>query len=116
MIVGSVFSRRRMNGLTSVPQRAPRLRGHRIARSARRTASERFQRAEEPGLRNSMIDHSSDRRFSTGVPVSATRWPAQGLDGPGLLGAGVLDVLRLVEHDHLPPDAFNSISSPEASA
>ncbi len=23
-----------------------------------------------------MIDHSSDRRFSTGVPVSATRWAA----------------------------------------
>ncbi len=26
-----------------------------------------------PGLVNSMIDHSSDSRFSTGVPVSAIR-------------------------------------------
>ena len=29
-----------------------------------------------PGLTASMIDHSSASRFSIGVPVSASRWPA----------------------------------------
>jgi len=44
------------------------------------------------------MDHSSDSRFSTGVPVGG-REAANGLR---LFGAGVLDVLRLVE-DHVAP-------------
>ena len=52
---------------------------------------------------NSMIDHSSDSRFSTGVPVSAIRVAAgRARDRPGLLGGVVLDVLRLVA-DHPGP-------------
>ena len=44
-----------------------------------------------------MIDHSSDSRFSTGVPVSAIRAAAgRARDGPGLLGGVVLDGLRLI--------------------
>ena len=58
-----------------------------------------------PGLRNCMIDHSSLSRFSTGVPVSATRRPAPSCaDGLGLRGAGVLDLLGLVEHEPAPGD------------
>ena len=50
-----------------------------------------------------MIDHSSDRRFSTGVPVSARRKSGGNLAHRlRLAGGGVLDVLRLVQ-DHAPP-------------
>ena len=51
-----------------------------------------------------MIDHSSLRRFSTGVPVSATRRPAWRRGRPGLRGAGVLDLLGLVEDEPSPGD------------
>jgi hypothetical protein len=47
-----------------------------------------------------MIDHSSPSRFSTGVPVRATR-PSAG----GLLGGAVLDRLGLVADDPRPANA-----------
>ncbi len=53
-----------------------------------------------PGLRKSKIDHRSPRRFSTGVPVRATRVVAvEFLDGLGLPRRRVLDRLGFVE-DH----------------
>jgi hypothetical protein len=73
MIDRSVFTRRRMNGPVS-----------RFSRSAassspcRSTGTAKLVRnfsagPSSPGLVNSMIDHSSPSRFSTGVPVSAIR-------------------------------------------
>ena len=58
-----------------------------------------------PGFRMCMIDHRSSSRFSTGVPVSATRWPA--VDRTRRLGRArerVLDRLGLVEHERAPLD------------
>ena len=53
----------------------------------------------------SKIDQRSPSRFSTGVPVSAMRACASScFAGARLLGAGILDRLRLVEHDELPRD------------
>ena len=50
-----------------------------------------------------MIDQSSASRFSTGVPVSATRCAAsQPPDRLGCLRQAVLHRLRLVEHDPMP--------------
>ena len=79
-------------------------RSARAARSASRSARRKAVRVpSRPGLRKCMIDHSSSSRFSTGVPVSATRCPAVTCAG-GLGGVGerVLDLLRLVEHEHAP--------------
>ena len=49
-----------------------------------------------------MIDHSSPRWFSTGVPVRASRRDAFSADRFGLLRLGVLHVLGLVEDDSGP--------------
>ena len=50
-----------------------------------------------------MMDQSSLRRFSTGVPVSATRCGARSARTARLcFAARVLDVLRLVQHHPLP--------------
>ena len=59
-----------------------------------------------------MIDHSSASRFSTGVPVSATRWAARGARGPPVpaCAAAFLIVLRLVEHDARPGDLGQRIA------
>ena len=62
-----------------------------------------MRRAEQAG-----IDEVEDRpeiasRFSTGVPVSAIRACALScFDRLGLLGAGILDRLRLVQDGQLP--------------
>lgn len=40
---------------------------------ARVPCAERLERAEQPGVVQSSRAHSSERLFSTGVPVSATR-------------------------------------------
>ena len=49
--------------------------------------------------------HSSSSRFSTGVPVSASAEPAgQAMRRARDLAVGVLDRLRLVEHDAVPVD------------
>ena len=76
MIVLSVFSRRRMNG--------PVIRFSRSAASSSPLRSigtayllrNRSAGPSRPGPTNSMIDHRSVSRFSTGVPVSAIRDPA----------------------------------------
>src|SRR5690606_10536607 len=73
MIERSVFTRRSRNG--------------RVSRASRRAAASSPWRStgsayrflnvaagpSSPGLANSMMDHRSARRFSTGVPVTATR-------------------------------------------
>ena len=73
MIALSVFRRRRTNGwVTRCSPRAASSSPYRstgIAYCSRKA----FAGPSRPGLVNSMIDHSSDSRFSTGVPVSATR-------------------------------------------
>ena len=49
------------------------------------------------------MDQRSPRRFSTGVPVRTMRaLRVELLDGARLLGAGILDGLRLVEHRQTP--------------
>ena len=50
-----------------------------------------------------MMDHRSVSRFSTGVPVRATRCRARELaQRPGRPGGAVLHLLRLVQHDPVP--------------
>ena len=110
MIVLSVFSRRRMNG--------PVIRLSRSAASSSPLRSigtanlvrNRSAGPSRPGRANSMIDHRSASRFSTGVPVSAIREPrGQGAHRPGLAGGRVLDVLRLVAHHPGPLDLAESL-------
>ena len=99
----SVFSRRRMYGRTSVRSGSIRRRARRVCSRLTNVRELPWRVPSRPGFRKSNSDHRSDRRFSTGVPVSAMRLPAlQLLDGPRLLGAGVLDRLGLVE-DRQPP-------------
>ena len=65
-----------------------------------------------PGLVNSMIDHRSVSRFSTGVPVSAIRVAAGRLAHRlGLAGGGVLDVLGLVADHPAPLDRRSASGS-----
>ena len=74
MIDRSVLTRRSTNGRVSVRSRSPRRRRRRAARSGRRTAAGSWLAPpSRPGLANSMIDHRSASRFSTGVPVTAIR-------------------------------------------
>jgi hypothetical protein len=58
-------------------------------------------------LVTSTIAHSSDSRFSIGVPVIAMRTRAvERARGAGALRRRVLDLLGLVEHDHVPVDVL----------
>jgi hypothetical protein len=79
--------------------RASSARAPRRAASAPRRPSE-AARPSMPGLRNSNRLHSSPRWFSTGVPLSASRWRPQQPRRLRRLAARVLDRLRLVE-DHV---------------
>jgi hypothetical protein len=76
MIALSVFRRRRMNGpvirFSRAVASASPLRSIGTAYLVRNCCAG----PSRPGLVNSMIDHSSARRFSTGVPVSAILDPA----------------------------------------
>lgn len=73
MIALPVLSRRSRNGVSSFCNRSV------VSWSWSRSigvAKSRVNEAIEPnspGLRNCMIDHNSASRFSTGVPVRATR-------------------------------------------
>jgi len=73
MIVLSVFRRRSRNGwvmrFSACVASSEPCRSIGIAYFSRNVAAG----PSRPGLVNSMIDHSSDSRFSTGVPVSAIR-------------------------------------------
>ncbi len=73
MIVLSVFSRRSTNG--SVIRRSSCAASAEPCRSTGTAYRSRnaFADPSRPGLANSMIDHSSESWFSTGVPVSAIR-------------------------------------------
>ena len=73
MIDLSVFSRRSTNG--SVIRRSCPAASAEPCRSTGTAYRSRNDLADpsRPGLANSMIDHSSESRFSTGVPVSAIR-------------------------------------------
>ena len=73
MIDLSVLSRRRTNG--PVTRRSSSVASGSPSRSMGSANRSRNDRADpsSPGLRTCMIDHSSLSRFSTGVPVSATR-------------------------------------------
>ena len=63
----------------------------RHARSAWSSAvAELLAEPSMPGLTQSRIAHSSDKRFSTGVPVSAMRWPACSLRTARPIVAGFL--------------------------
>ena len=77
MISLSVFSRRRMNGPVARRRRAAaapsRQRSIGVANCSRKLPAE----PSSPGFRKSRIECSSLSRFSTGVPVSATRWRAR---------------------------------------
>ena len=58
-----------------------------------------------PGLRNSNKLHSSPRWFSTGVPLSASRWSAcSSRAALAVSVVGVLDRLRLVEDAGVEPE------------
>ena len=103
MIVRSVFSRRSTNG--AVMRRSCAAASSSPSRSigmAKRSRKD-FSEPSRPGLRNCMIDHSSARRFSTGVPVMAIRRSAGMARTLWVVrAAAVLDLLRLVE-DQAPP-------------
>ena len=73
MIDLSVFSRRSTNGW--VTRRSSRAASSDPCRSIGTAYLSRnaFSVPSMPGLANSMIDHSSESWFSTGVPVSAIR-------------------------------------------
>ena len=86
-------------------QRAQRcVRIVRLRREAFRERRERLRRIpSRPGLMKSKIDQRSPRRFSTGVPRERdARLRIELLGRPGLLGAGVLDRLRLVQNGEAP--------------
>ena len=73
MIDLSVFSRRSTNGwVTRRSCRAASSDPYRSIGTAYRSRNA-FAEPSMPGLANSMIDHSSESWFSTGVPVSAIR-------------------------------------------
>jgi len=82
---------------------APSSRTRSIGRAKRRRNSSAEPR--EPGVRNGKMLHRSARRFSTGVPVSAAPVRRQRARRLRRLGRGVLDVLRLVQHQRAPRDA-----------
>ena len=62
-----------------------------------------------PGLTQSRIAHSSDKRFSTGVPVKAMRWPACSLRTACRSRGRILDELRFVEDDRRPGDVGEDV-------
>ena len=74
MIFGSVLRRRKINGAVSWRRRSVMVsscsRSMALAKWLRKNDAE----PSTPGLQKSKMERISDRRFSTGVPVSATRW------------------------------------------
>ncbi len=73
MIVLSVFSRRRMNGPVIRFSRSAAASSPLRSIGTANLARNRSAGPSRPGRVNSMIDHRSLSRFSTGVPVSAIR-------------------------------------------
>ena len=67
-----------------------------------------FDDPNSPGLTKSKMDHKSPSRFSTGVPVSASRAPAFSfLTARVCLRIRILDGLRFVQHRQTPGDFRN---------
>ena len=73
MMVLSVFSRRSTNGPVARLSAAVASASCRTSIGSWKRRRNRFAGPSRPGLQKSMMDHSSARWFSTGVPVSASR-------------------------------------------
>ena len=73
MIVLSVFSRRSTNGPVARFRAAAASSSWRTSIGSWNRRRNRFAGPSRPGLQKSMMDHSSARWFSTGVPVRASR-------------------------------------------
>ncbi len=73
MMAGSVLSLRRMNGAVSARRRSVFTSSLLFSIAVAKCVRKVFASPRMPGLQKSRMLRSSDRRFSTGVPVSATR-------------------------------------------
>ena len=73
MMLGSVFSRRRMNGVVSRLSCATASGSRRVWMGMKKRCRNDACVPRKPGLRRSMIDQRSPTLFSTGVPVRAMR-------------------------------------------
>ena len=93
MIVGSVFRRRNRNGCTIRRRSAAANSSLNRSTGSTNCCRKCSRLPKYPGLRNSMMLHNSSRRFSTGVPVSATR---KGCEAAPSIGARECPVNRRI--------------------